>query len=293
MPARAIELPEHPVRGIVMMCAAVFCFVVMNTLVKALAPDYSVAQIIWARYFFHFLLILLLFPRRIPTLLVTRRRGLQVLRSVLVLLATLCMYTALRYLPLADVVAITFIAPLLVTGMSTLVLGERVGPRRWAAVGVGFVGVLVIIRPGLGVAHWATVLPVLMATFYATYQIVTRLIRGAATPLNSLFYLALVGVVVTSIIAPFDWIWPDWRAWLMLIGTGFFGGLGHFAIIRAYESAPAATVAPFAYTELLWALAIGAAIFADFPDRWTLAGAAIVAFSGLYVLHREQVKGRG
>lgn len=287
-----IPLPdEHPLRGIALMCAAVFCFVVMNTLVKTLVPDYSVAQIIWARYFFHFLLILLLFPRRIPTLLITRRRGMQVLRSVLVLLATLCMYSALRYLPLADVVAITFLGPLLVTGLSVLVLGERVGPRRWSAVVIGFVGVLVIIRPGLGIAHWAAVLPLLMATFYATYQIVTRMIRGAADPLNSLFYLALVGVVATSVVAPFDWVWPDWRAWLMLIGTGFFGGLGHFAMIRAYESSPAATIAPFAYTELLWALGVGVIVFGDFPDTWTLVGAAIVAGSGLYVLRRERVRG--
>lgn len=287
-----IPLPdEHPLRGIALMCAAVFCFVVMNTFVKTLAPDYSVAQIIWARYFFHFLLILLLFPRRIPTLLITRRRGMQVLRSVLVLLATLCMYSALRYLPLADVVAITFLGPLLVTGLSVLVLRERVGPRRWSAVVIGFVGVLVIIRPGLGIAHWATVLPLLMATFYATYQIVTRMIRGAADPLNSLFYLALVGVVATSVVAPFDWVWPDWRAWLMLIGTGFFGGLGHFAMIRAYESSPAATIAPFAYTELLWALGVGVIVFGDFPDTWTLVGAAIVAGSGLYVLRRERVRG--
>ncbi len=289
-----IHLPaEHPLRGIALMCAAVLCFVVMNTLVKTLAPDYSVAQIIWARYFFHFLLILVLFPRRIPTLLITRRRGLQVLRSVLVLLATLCMYSALRYMPLADVVAITFLGPLLVTGLSVLVLGERVGPRRWSAVAIGFVGVLVIIRPGLGIAHWAAVLPLLMATFYATYQIVTRMIRGAADPLNSLFYLALVGVVATSIVAPFDWVWPDWRAWLMLIGTGFFGGLGHFAMIRVYESSPAATIAPFAYTELLWALGLGAIVFGDFPDTWTLVGAAIVAGSGLYVLRRERVRGAG
>ncbi len=284
---------EHPVRGIALMCAAVLCFVVMNTLVKTLAPDYSVAQIIWARYFFHFLLILVLFPRRIPTLLITRRRGMQVLRSVLVLLATLCMYSALRYLPLADVVAITFVAPLLVTGLSVLVLGEQVGPRRWSAVVIGFVGVLVIIRPGLGIAHWAAVLPLLMATFYAIYQIVTRMIRGAADPLNSLFYLALVGVVATSVAVPFDWVWPDWRAWLMLIGTGFFGGLGHFAMIRAYESSPAATIAPFAYTELLWALGLGAIVFGDFPDTWTLVGAAIVAGSGLYVLRRERVRRAG
>ncbi len=273
------------------MCAAVFCFVIMNTFVKALSPDYPVHQIIWARYFFHFLLILLLFPRRIPTLLVSRRKGLQFLRSLLVLLATLCMYTSLRYLPLAETVSITFIAPLLVTGLSVLALGERVGPRRWAAVIVGFAGVLVIIRPGLGVAHWATVLPVMMACFYAAYQTITRHMRGAADPLNSLFYTALVGVVATSAITPFFWAWPDPVAWAMMIGIGLFGGIGHFAMIRAYEAAPAATVAPFAYTELVWAIAVGIVLFADYPDLWMLTGAAIVIGSGLYVLHRERIRG--
>ncbi len=131
---------ESPFFGIALMCAAVFCFVIMNTFVKALSPDYPVQQIIWARYFFHFLLILLLFPRRIPTLLVSRRKGLQFLRSLLVLLATLCMYTSLRYLPLADAVSIAFIAPLLVTGLSVVALRERVGARRWAAVIIGFAG---------------------------------------------------------------------------------------------------------------------------------------------------------
>ena len=273
------------------MCAAVFCFVIMNTFVKALAPDYPVQQIIWARYFFHFLLILLLFPRRIPTLLVSRRKGLQILRSVLVLLATLCMYVSLRYLPLAEAVSITFIAPLLVTGLSVVALRERVGARRWAAVIVGFAGVLVIIRPGFGTAHWATALPVLMACFYAAYQIVTRFVRGAADPLNSLFYAALVGVVVTSAVTPFFWVWPGPVAWAMMIGIGLFGGLGHFAMIRAYEAAPAATVAPFAYTELVWAIAVGIVLFADYPDIWMLTGAAIVVASGLYVLHRERVRG--
>lgn len=273
------------------MCGAVFCFVIMNTLVKALVVDYPVQQIIWARYFFHFLLILLLFPRRIPTLLVSRRKGLQILRSVLVLLATLCMYVSLRYLSLAEAVSIAFIAPLLVTGLSVVALGERVGPRRWAAVIVGFAGVLVIIRPGFGAAHWATVLPVLMACFYATYQVITRHMRGAADPLNSLFYLALVGAAATSAVTPFFWVWPDAAAWAMMIAIGLFGGIGHFAMIRAYEAAPAATVAPFAYTELIWAIAVGMVLFADYPDFWMLTGAAIVVASGLYVLHREQVKG--
>lgn len=275
------------------MCAAVFCFVIMNTAVKTLVVDYSVHQIIWARYFFHFLLILVLFPRRVPTLLVSRRKGLQILRSLLVLLATLCMYISLRYLSLAEAVSIAFVAPLLVTGLSVVALRERVGPRRWAAVIIGFAGVLVIIRPGFGSAHWATVLPVLMACFYATYQVITRHMRGSADPLNSVFYLALVGAAATSAVTPFFWTWPDAAAWAMMIGIGLFGGLGHFAMIRAYEAAPAATVAPFAYTELIWAIGVGVILFGNYPDAWMLAGAAIIVASGLYVLHREQVKSAG
>lgn len=281
---------DAPLRGIVLMCAAVLSFVCMTTLVKYLSDTYPVPMIIWARYFFHFALILVLFPRRAPRLLESRRKWLQVLRSVLVLLATLCMFTAVSLMPLADVISITFVAPLFVTGLSVLVLREKVGPRRWAAVAAGFLGVLVVMRPGVGVFQWAALLALGQAVLYGSYQIATRFGAGDAKPLNALFYTALVGAAAASLFVPWYWATPDLTGWLLLALTGVFGGLGHLAIIMAYDRAEAAVIAPFGYTELLWALLFGFVVFGDFPDRWTLIGASIIAASGLYVLHREQFK---
>ncbi len=281
---------DAPLRGILLMCAAVLSFVLMNTIVKHLSETVPVPMIIWGRYVFHCALVLLIFPRRIPTLLHSRRKGLQVLRSALVLMATLCMFTAVSLMPLADVVSITFVAPLIVTGLSVLVLSETVGHRRWLAVAAGFVGVLIVIRPGAGVFQWAAVLALGQAVFYACYQILTRLASRDADPLNALFYTALVGALATSLAAPFFWAPLEPVGWGLLVLAGVFGGVGHFAVIKAYEGADASVIAPFAYTELIWAVLLGLVVFGDLPDGWTFLGAGIIATSGLYVLHRERAR---
>lgn len=279
---------DAPVRGALLVCVAALSFVGMNTIVKYLTQSYSVPEVIWGRYFFHLVLILLLFPHRIPTLLVSKRKGLQVLRSLLVLLATLSMFTAVSYMPLAEAVATSYVSPLILTGLSAVILHEHVGPRRWTAVAIGFVGVLVILRPGVGVTQWAALLPLSMALFYALYNVTTRAVADSAPPLTSLFYTALVGAVTISAVVPFFWTWPTPAAWGLLVLTGLFGGIGHFALIVAFERAEASMVAPFAYTELIWATLSGVLVFGDFPDAWTFVGAGIIAASGLYVWHRER-----
>ncbi len=280
---------EAPLRAIALMCFAVLCFILMNTMVRYLGrAGTPVPEIIWARYVFHLLLIMVFFPRRITTLLVSKRKAMQVFRSGLVLLATVCMFFAVREMPLADAVALSFSAPLFAVGLSVLILRERVGPRRWGAVAVGFAGMLIIIRPGAGTLQWAALLPIAMAMLYATYQIVTRMIRGAADPLNALFYTALVGAIAASLVVPFFWRTPGPIDALMLVGIGFFGGLGHYAVILAYERAEVSVVAPFAYTELIWATILGFMVFGDLPDLWTFVGAGVIVASGLYVLYRER-----
>ncbi len=276
-------------RGIALMCFAVLSFILMNTMVRYLGrAGIPVPEIIWARYIFHLLLIMAFFPRRITTLLVSERKLMQVFRSLLVLLATVSMFFALREMPLADAVALSFSAPLFAVGLSVLILRERVGPRRWVAVLVGFAGMLIIIRPGSGALQWAALLPITMAFFYATYQNVTRMIRGSADPLNALFYTALVGAVAASIVVPFFWRTPGLVEGVMLVGIGFLGGLGHYAVILAYERAEVSVVAPFAYTELIWATILGFVVFGDVPDLWTFVGAGVIVASGLYVLYRER-----
>jgi len=272
-----------------MMCIAVACFAAMNTFVKELrVQELPVVEIIWGRYFFHTILVLALFPKRIPTLLSGSDKGLQICRSILVLSATACMFTAVGFMPLADAVAITFIAPLLITALSVPFLGERVGLRRWIAVCVGFAGMLVIIRPGGGLFQPAALLPIGVTVFYAMYQIITRMISHRTDPINSVFYTAIVGGVLMSAIVPFFWQTPTLEQWGMLLAAGLLGGLGHWAIIIAYQRAEAPLVAPFAYTELVWATMLGLTFFGDFPDLWTLVGAAIIAASGVYILQRER-----
>jgi drug/metabolite transporter (DMT)-like permease len=280
---------DAPFRGVLMMCFAVACFAAMNTFVKELrVQELPVVEIIWGRYFFHTILVLALFPKRIPTLLSGSDKGLQICRSILVLSATACMFTAVGFMPLADAVAITFIAPLLITALSVPFLGERVGLRRWIAVCVGFAGMLVIIRPGGGLFQPAALLPIGVTVFYAMYQIITRMISHRTDPINSVFYTAIVGGILMSAIVPFFWQTPTLEQWGMMLAAGLLGGLGHWAIIIAYQRAEAPLVAPFAYTELVWATMLGLTFFGDFPDLWTLVGAAIIAASGVYILQRER-----
>ncbi len=209
---------DAPFRGVLMMCVAVACFAAMNTFVKELrVQELPVVEIIWGRYFFHTILVLALFPKRIPTLLSGSDKGLQICRSILVLSATACMFTAVGFMPLADAVAITFIAPLLITALSVPFLGERVGLRRWIAVCVGFAGMLVIIRPGGGLFQPAALLPIGVTVFYAMYQIITRMISHRTDPINSVFYTAIVGGILMSAIVPFFWQTPTLEQWGMLL----------------------------------------------------------------------------
>lgn len=272
-----------------MMCVAVLCFAIMNGFVKELRiQELPLVEIIWGRYFFHALLVLAIFPRRIPTLLSGSDKRLQVVRSILVLLATASMFTAVGLMPLADAVAITFIAPLLITALSVPLLKEKVGLRRWIAVFVGFVGMIVIIRPGGGLFQLAALLPISVTIFYAIYQIITRMISHRTDPITSVFYTAVVGGVVMSLIVPFFWETPTLQQWGLLMVAGILGGLGHWAIIIAYQRAEAPLVAPFAYSELIWATLLGLSLFGDFPDLWTMVGAGIIALSGIYILQREK-----
>ncbi|HUT50494.1 MAG TPA: DMT family transporter [Alphaproteobacteria bacterium] len=289
MTAPAKPAADGTLRGIALLCGAVFCFMAMNTIVRWLRlGNFPVTEIVWARYFFHLLLIMAFFPHRIRTLLVAGRKGMQVLRSILVFLATVCMFVALGEMPIADIVAIAFVTPLLLVGLSVVILREKVGLRRWSAVLVGFLGMLVIVRPGTGSLQWAVLLPIGMAFFYALYQIITRMIRGTADSLNALFYTALVGAGAASLAMPFTWQTPSLAETGLLVAIGFLGGLGHWFVIMAYERAEVSAVAPFAYTELIWATAFGFVVFGEFPDGYTFLGAGIIAGAGLYVLTRER-----
>lgn len=279
---------DAPRTGILLIIAGSLVFGVLDTLAKYLSQDYDVLQITWGRYVFHLLLVALLFPRRnLLALMKTNRPGLQIVRAALLLGATLTFFLAISFIPLADAVAIASAAPLVATALAIPLLGERVGPRRWSAVVIGLAGVFIIIRPGVEIRHWGYFLPLLVAGFYALYQIATRALSRTDPAVTTWIFTALVGAVVMSAVTPFVWRTPVGVDWALFAGLGLCGGLGHLLVIKAFQKAPVSMLAPYAYAEIPWIALLGYLVFGDFPDALTILGTIIIFTSGLYVFYRE------
>lgn len=277
-------------RGILLMCAGVALFPFMNAAVKLLGQGYPVGQIVWARFTGHLVIMLLVFlPHYGRRLLATRRPGVQIGRSLLMLASNLVFVVAITRVPLATASAIGFTSPLIVTALSVPLLGESVGIRRWSAVLVGFAGALLVIRPGSGLHDPAVLLLLLSSAAYALYQIATRwvsLYDGAAT---GIVFTALLGALAMSFVMPFIFVPPRNPLDLALFcSLGLLGGAGHYLVIRAFQSGPAAVIAPLGYIELIGTTILGYLIFDNFPDLWTWVGAAVIIASGIYIAFRER-----
>ena len=290
-PAAGRPRPEDaPFRGVVLIIISVLMLVGISACFKYLATSYPPLEIVWARYFFSFIAVLFLFPRRVPRLFSSDHPKLQLLRSLTTVGATVLAIYALRHISIAEVVAITFVAPALTIALVGLVLGERAGPRVWGAVVVGFLGVLIIVRPGAGgIVQWAALLPLLMALCFAVGQLIIRSIGYLEHPVTSLAYQIIVGLLSMTVALPFVWVMPDtWFDLSIFVLSGLLGAGGHYCMIRAFERTAARVVAPFTYVELIWAMVVGFAVFGDVPDLWMVLGAAIVAGSGLFILYQER-----
>ena len=283
-------MQNNPLKGIILMNLAMFLLAGMDGISKTLATDYAVPQILSVRFLIFCLFALAIArPRSLRAAFKSHHPYLQIARSLIITLEVGVFIIAFRYLPLADAHAIAGIAPLLVTALAVPLLGEKVGLRRWSAIAVGFVGLLVIVRPGLGVFNPAALIPLAGAALWAVYQILVRKVADddAAT---SLLYMAVIGAVVMTALAPFFWRPPDAQGWILLVSLGVVGSLGHYVLIKAFQAAPASTLQPFHYIVLLWAAIVGYLVFGDLPDTWTILGAAIIAASGLYAFYRERVR---
>jgi drug/metabolite transporter (DMT)-like permease len=275
-------------RGIVMALAAMLVFGLMDAASKYLSARYPTPQIIWLRYVFTVPMVLLvLLPQGIGAAFRSARPGLQMLRSVLLVVEIGLVIWCFGRMPLADVHALLALTPLAVTALSVPLLGERVGPRRWAAVAVGFAGVMVILRPGLGVAQPAALVALAAVLLYGLYQVLTRLVGRTDGAQTSLLWQVLVGAAVSSVVAPWFWHPPEPRHWPLFVLVAALGGAGHYCMIRALQLAPAAVIQPFSYTLLLWAVIIGYVGFGDLPDGWTLVGATAIVGAGVYTAVRE------
>jgi drug/metabolite transporter (DMT)-like permease len=279
--------------GIGLMCGALVCFSGIDASAKWLNQHIDPMTTTWARYAFSVLFVsVLINPWSKPGVMRTRRPWLQTGRSILLLVSTALNFIALQYLQLVETTSIMFATPLIVALLAGPMLGEWVGPRRLVAIGVGFVGVLIITRPGLGAMHPAAVLSVAGALCYALYGISTRLLAAYDSSATTMFYSGLAGLLVMSPLLPLFWTTPpSLGVWAGMAAMGAFGALGHWLLIVAHARAPAPVLAPFIYGQILWMLVLGWLIFGDLPDRWTVAGAGVVIASGLYLLYRERVRG--
>ena len=284
----------HNPRGPLLIMAAVAMFVVMDTTSKYLSRFYPVPAIVWARYFFHVLLVLIVLGPRLGLGLVrTQRLGVQLVRGLLLAGSTLFFVFAIKKMPLAETSSITFIAPVLVTLMGAFFLKEKVESARWFAVAGGFAGVVIIVRPGGDVFTWTSVLPLCCAACFAGYQILTRKLANLESPYTSIFYSGLVGSVLMSLTLPFVWVRPQSLIHaLLFIVIGIIGGLSHLILIKAYDYAPASSLAPFSYTQLIWVTVMGYLVFGQFPDFWSLIGIGVIMVSGIYIATHQQLTER-
>lgn len=276
---------SRPLLGVLFMCTACALFPIMNGLVKLLAATYQPQEIVWFRIVSHLVLIAAIFmPRMGFGLLRTHQIGTQFVSSVMMLLSTLFFFSAVKSIPVAEAISVTFVAPLAVVLLAWPMLGERITPFRLAAVVVGFTGVLIVIRPGSAVFQWASLLLLCSAICYAIYQILIRRLAGIDHPATSVFYSVLLGAILMSIWLPFVWKTPvSLTDWLLLCSLGVFGAMGHYCVAKAMTYASANFVAPFNYTQMIGSVIVGYLMFAEVPDFYTWLGTAVIIAGGLMV----------
>jgi drug/metabolite transporter (DMT)-like permease len=280
---------DRPLRGIALMIAALAFFSCSDAASKLMTATLPAVEVAWLRFCVFTLLMLgvaaIAGGRKA---LRSRRPGLQALRALGVMGSSVLFIMGLAFLPMAEATAISFVSPLMVTALSIPILGETIGWRRWSAVGVGLLGVLIVVRPGTGAFDTAAILPILSAASWAVALVVTRKMSGADGPLVSLTYAAIVGLLVTSAIAPFEWVNPGWREIGLALVTGGASTMAQWLVVLAFQQARASVLATFSYSQLVWSGLLGFLVFGSVPDGWTLVGAAVIIASGLYTAHRER-----
>lgn len=261
---------------------------VMDGFAKYLSSDMPVLQITWARYFFTVVFtlpVMMLFFRN--KLVWTDKPKLQIIRGLVLLAANICFFYAISVISLAKALTLAFVAPLIVTAFSPIFLGERVGVRRWTAVIIGFIGSLVVIRPGFVEINLASLSALCTGIMYGFYLIITRKLSTSDNSLLTLLLTGTVGLVVISLTMPFIWINPSPLQWSLMAGIGLFACIGHLFLILSLKYADASKLAPFSYFEIITNIIIGYYFFNDFPDNWTFLGLFIIILSGIYISRRE------
>lgn len=284
----AVPAPDRTLRGIMLMIVAVFLFSVLNVEVKLLAETYAVTQIAFFRNLFALpVAVVMVMASGGPAILRTRHPWGHVWRSLIGLGTMMLIFWSFALLPLAVATAIWFSGPLFLTALSVPLLGERVGVHRWSAVVVGFIGVLVMLRPGTETFQIAALVPVCAAFGYALAMIAVRQLTKRDPTASVVFYFTICATVFSGLLAPIDWRTPDWSGFLLLAATGLTGGLAQHFLTNAYSLAPAALIGGFNYVNLIFATLFGYLIWAERPGPTLLLGGSIIMASGLYIVYRE------
>lgn len=274
------------------MALGMFLFSAVDTGAKFLTDSLHPSQIVWARQLGLLAGALFLIARHGRSILVTSHPKLQILRGAVAAGSASLFIFAITYVPLADAVAISFVAPFMVTLMGAFILREPVGLRRWAAVILGFIGTLIVLRPGMGAVHPAAILVVLAASMFAVRQIISRALSDTDKTGTTIVYTAIVGSAILTVPLVFVWQTPTRDEMLILVGMAILAGVGEVMVIKALEVALAVVVAPMQYSLMIWGTFYGWLVFDQLPDGWTWVGAAIIIATGLYTLHRENLAAR-
>jgi drug/metabolite transporter (DMT)-like permease len=286
-PARA----DRPFRGIALILASTVFLGASDVTAKYLSATLPSIEIAWIRFLvFSLIMVPAMLPGSPLFALRSARPGLQVMRGIALLSSSLFFISGLRFLPIAEASATGFVAPLFVTALSIVFLGESVGVRRWLATAVGLIGVLIILRPGSSAFHPAAFFPIVSALAWAGTLIMTRMMSGREHALTIMTYSSIVGVCVISALVPFVWVAPSWHDILFGVFIGVASTAGQWIVVLAFRYADASVLAPFSYTQLLWVSILGFLIFGEVPDIWTVTGAAFIVASGLYTAHRERIR---
>lgn len=279
---------DRRLQGVALMLATVVLFCVQDAIAKHLAQIYPVAEVVWVRFTISLILMAIVLRGKAIRLLRPARISLEILRGLLLVASSYLFIQGTSMMPLADAMTIGFVGPLLVAALSVPFLGEHVSLRRWIAIGVAFLGVIIVFRPSGGGVGWAGLFPLGSAICFAFVQVITRLLHRTDAPLTMLLYTTITGCVATGFFAPLGWITPDLAGWAWFALLGATAGLSHWMMIEAFQRAPASTLAPFSYTQIVWAALIGWVVFGDTPGLSTLLGGAVIISCGLFVLFDER-----
>ena len=284
---------DRPLLAIGLVLASTVFLSCSDVTAKYLASSVPAIEIAWLRYLVFLLIVLPPVLRTgVKRTFRSQRPGLQVFRGLALVTSSILFISSLRYLPIAEATATSFAAPIFITALSVVVLGEKVGHRRWAATFAGLIGVLVVVRPGTSAFDPASILPLMAALSWASAVVVTRQTSAVDSALTTLAYSAVIGVLVLSALLPFFWMPPDSSTILFGMLIGCAATAGHSLIIVAFRYGDASVLAPFTYTQLVWVTGLGILLFGAIPDRWTVAGATVIVSSGLYIAHRERIRSR-